>query len=152
MATLFEFQQRLSLLNNRKLLELILFTEIKKAEKQFVKAQKDQLSKGESGTGKIIGTYSFATQQIASEESTRQPKIAGQPYNFEYYGGFFDGMRLDVFEDKAEFWSSDSKTPLLVTKYKDLFGLQPEPLQKMITAVIYPRFMKEIRKILKLAQ
>jgi hypothetical protein len=150
MATILQFQKRLQRISNPKYLELVVFTEIKRHEALFVEAQKEQLNKGENFRGKVFGTYSPATEEIAKGENTRQPKIAGEPYNFEYYGDFFDGMYLAVFEDNALFFSDDPKTRFLITKYKDLFGLQPESLSKLIKTTILPAFLREIRKQLQL--
>jgi hypothetical protein len=150
MATIAQFQQKLSRIANKKALELILFVEIKRYENIFVKIQKEQLSKGESNTGDIFGTYTEATESIARLENPRKPKIAGQPYNFEYTGGLFDDMVLDVFEDRASFFSNDSKTEELMQKYKGLFGLQEDNLRKIIREVIAPAFILQIRKELGL--
>jgi len=149
-ANVFEIQSRVSALKDRKTLELILFVEIKKAEKIFIEAQKMQLNAGVNNKGKVIGTYSQATEEIAKGQNTRKPKIAGQPYNFEYYGDFFDDMVLDVFEDSASFFSTDSKTEELIGKYKGLFGLTEENLEEIIRETIAPRFVGEIRNILQL--
>lgn len=150
MATIVQFRRNLRRIANAKYLELALFTEIKRFENLFLRAQKEQLNEGVSYKGKVFGEYSFATEQIAKERNTRKPKIAGEPFNFEDTGGFFDGMTLEVFEDRAEFWSTDSKTPLLVTKYKDLFGLDPERFAQIFNRVIYPAFMLELRKQMQL--
>ena len=150
MATIAEFQQRLSRIASKKSLELILFTEIKRHEKIFVRYNKEQLSKGENNEGEIIGTYTEATEEMAADDNPRQPKIAGQPYNFEYTGGLFDGFELRVFEDNAYFFSTDSKTPELVSQYKGLFGLQEDNLREIIKTVIIPAFVFQIRKELNL--
>ena len=150
MANLFEFASLFKKVTTAKALELSLFIEIKKAEKHFIDAQKEQLNEGEDFNGKTIGTYSFATELISKETKPRKPKIAGQPFNFEDTGGFFDGMVLDVFEDKASFWSEDEKTPLLVTRYKNLFGLQDEKLRKVIKSIVLPALLNTIRKDLRL--
>jgi len=150
LSNIIEIQKRVSALKDRKTLELILFVEIKKAEKYFLEAQKEQLGRGENRDGKIIGTYSQATENIAKLENTRKPKIAGQAYNFEYYGDFFDDMVLDVFEDSASFFSTDPKTEELIKKYEGLFGLQEDELEKIIKDIIAPAFSNEIRKVLQL--
>lgn len=150
MATIQGFSERLSKLNNIDTLELILFVEIKRYENIFINLNKEQLSKGESATGDLFGTYSKATEEIAKLENPRKPKIAGQPYNYEYTGGLFDGFELLVDEHNTQFWSNDEKTPFLVVKYKDLFGLQDDNLQKVISKVILPAFLLQIRKVLQI--
>lgn len=150
MGNLYQFQKNLQKLDDSKTLELILFVEIKRYENIFINLNKKQLSEGESATGGLFGTYSQATEEIAKTENPRKPKIAGQPFNFEYTGGLFDGFELLVDGTQAQFWSTDSKTPFLVTEYKDLFGLQDENLKEVITKVIYPAFMIQIRKVLQI--
>ena len=150
MATIAQFSQRLSRIANREALELILFVEIKRYENIFVRLQKEQLNKGEDNEGDLFGTYTEATQKIAALERPRKPKVAGQPYNFEYTGGLFDGMELRVSENQAYFFSTDSKTEELIGKYDGLFGLQPENLKEVISNVIAPAFILQIRKELNL--
>lgn len=146
MASIVQFRKNIAKISNQKYLEKALFDEIKRYENIFVNQQKQQLNEGVSFKGKIFGVY----KPFERENTPRQPKIPGTPYNFEDTGGFFDNMTLEVFEDRAEFWSTDSKTPLLVTKYKDLFGLEPERFSEIFNRVIYPAFMLEIRKKLQL--
>lgn len=150
MANIAQFQKAIQPLLNPSYLEKILFDEIRRFENIFVNQQKAQLNEGLSYKGKIFGEYSQATEEIAKNENPRKPKIAGQPFNFEYTGSFFDGMELQVFQDRAEFWSTDSKTPMLVAKYDDLFGLTPERFSKIFDRVIFPAFMNEIRKTISL--
>lgn len=146
MANLVQFRQRLKRINNPKYLELVVFTNIKKLESIFIKAQKEQLNKGEDSKGQVFGTYSPATERIAKDENTRKPKKAGEPYNFEYYGDFFDSMVLDVFENSASFFSDDPKTEELIKRYKGLFGLQPETLYEIIRSKILPAYLIELRQ------
>lgn len=150
MATIAQFQQRLSRIANKSVLEIILFIEIKRYENIFIRLNKEQLSDGEDNQGKILGTYKKSTEKIAKTENPRQPKIAGQPFNFEYTGGLFDGFELRVFEKEAYFYSTDGKTDLLIGKYKGLFGLQEDNLKKVISTVILPAFILSIRKELNL--
>lgn len=146
MGNIVQFRERLNRINNPKYLELVVFTNIKKLEKVFLDAQKEQLGRGEDYKGEIFGTYTPATERMAKEENTRQPKKAGEPYNFEYYGGFFDGMVLDVFEDGASFFSDDPKTEELIKKYKGLFGLQADALYEIIRSRILPAYLTELRQ------
>lgn len=150
MATIQQFSQRLTRIASSKALNLILFVEIKKAEKYFIEAQKLQLSFGKNNKDEIIGTYSQATENMSQGVATRKPKIEGEPYNFEYYGDFFDDMVLDVFTDKASFYSEDSKTEELINKYEGLFGLTDDNLKEVIKTYIVPAFQKQIRTELNL--
>jgi hypothetical protein len=150
MATLFQFQQRLARINNIAALESILFLEIKKNEKAFIELNKAQLSEGKDNKGKVFGKYTQLTEDIAKTENPRKPKVAGQPYNFEYTGGLFDGFELPVDGTQAQFFSTDGKTEELFLKYDGLFGLQPENLRTVIKETILPAFLIQIRKELKL--
>lgn len=150
MATIVEFQKRLQKLDSDTSLELILFVEIKRHEKVFIEANKLQLSFGKDNKGEIIGTYTEATENWDRGYTPRKPKIAGEPYNFEDTGRFFDGFELLVDGKEAQFWSTDEKTPFLVAQYKDIFGLRPENLKDIIKRVILPAFILQIRKHLLL--
>ena len=94
MGNLIQLQKNFQKLTNKEYLEQLLFTEIKRYENVFVNLQKKQLSSGEDNEGDLFGTYTQATEEIASLENPRKPKKAGEPYNFEYTGGLFDGMEL----------------------------------------------------------
>lgn len=150
MATLKEYQSRLTRLTNPKALELTLFIEIKRHEKLFIEAQKRQLERGLDNEGVEIGVYSEATEEISKSQNPIKPKIAGQPYNFQYYGDFFEGFVLNVDGTKAEFYSKDGKTEELIGRYDNLFGLQTDNLREIITGVILPAFLLQIRKELGL--
>lgn len=150
MATIAQFSQRLSRIANKESLELILFVEIKRYENVFINLNKKQLSQGEDNEGVLFGTYSQATEEIAKSENPRKPKKAGQPFNFEYTGGLFDGFELLVDGTQAQFWSKDKKTEELILKYDGLFGLQPDNLKEVISKVIAPAFILQIRKELNL--
>ncbi len=150
MATIVQFQKNLQKLLNRDALELILFEEIKRYENVFINLQKKQLNQGESNDGELFGTYKLSTQNWARNYTPKKPKIAGQPYNFEDTGDLFKGMELRTDGKSAEFWSTDSKTDELIVKYDGLFGLRDDNLKEVISKVILPAFMIQIRQVLGL--
>ena len=150
MANLAEFQKRFAKIASRESLELILFVEIKRYENIFVNLQQKQLGEGEDNEGDVFGFYTEATENWPRTDTPRKPKKAGDPYNFQDTGGLFDGMELLVDGKEAQFWSTDGKTPELIVKYKNLFGLQDDNLKEVISKIIYPAFMLQIRKILLL--
>lgn len=134
-------------------LETILLNSFRKFDKEIVSLNKEQLSQGEDNEGNLFGRYSPATQSIANSplnEQPRQDKVAGQPYNFEWTGGLFDGMYLLSTEKSVEVWSRDSKTRVLNIEYPGLFGLNPQNLSLIIEKYVYPAFMLEIRTQLRL--
>lgn len=150
MATILEFQKRLEKVANRAAIEKILFDEIKRYKNVFLNQQKKQLNEGEDNEGDLFGVYTEATENWPRNYTPRKPKVAGEPYNFQDTGGLFDGMELLIDGAQAQFWSTDSKTPELVVKYDNLFGLQDDNLKEVITKIIYPAFMLQIRKQLLL--
>ena len=150
MANLYQLQENIQKIANRVELETVIFDEINRYKNVFINLNKKQLSEGESSEGDLFGVYSKATEEIAKTENPRKPKVAGDPYNFEYTGGLFDGFQLIVKDNQAQFWSTDSKTEELVVEYEGLFGLQDDNLKEVISKVIYPAFMIQIRKRLQI--
>lgn len=150
MATVIEFQKRLAKIADRKAIEKILFDSIRSTEKIALSLQKQQLGDGRDNEDKEIGVYSEATENWPRDYQPRKPKIAGQPYNFEDTGGFFDNMKLVFGDGEVSFWSTDSKTPLLADTYGNIFGLDDTNLRNYIQNSIYPLLMLQIRKTLLL--
>ena len=76
----------------------------------------EQLGLGLDAKGKVIGRYSKATEGYAAdpENRPRQPKIAGEPFNFEWTGGLFDELYL-TFDSKDSYtlFSYDAKASFL---------------------------------------
>ncbi|WP_431129758.1 hypothetical protein [Flagellimonas flava] len=153
MANLFQLQERFQKLDRPKNLEKILFQTIRKNEKTLLSLNKQQLGEGRDVHGNITGTYSRATEieyRFGEGPRPRKPKIEGQPYNYEDQGDFLDGFFLDISNGQAEWNSKDSKTPLLVQKYGDLFGLDDENLKLSIKNIIVPALLTHIRSTLKI--
>lgn len=135
-------------------LEKILLKSFQKFDKEVVSLNKQQLADGEDNEGDLFGRYKAGTQQIAesplADPRPRKDKVAGQPFNFEWSGGLFDGMYLRSTPSYVEIWSKDSKTPLLNIEYPGLFGLNDENMAIVIQKWVYPDFMTEIRKLLEI--
>lgn len=142
---LVQFRQNLSKVSNRDAIYEEVFRAIKFLEAYLLDLQKAQLSQGVDNEGVEIGTYSPATEAIAKQSNPIKPKRAGDPYNFEWTGGFFQGMRLDVDKREAVFTSSDQKTPMLVVKYPGLLGLTERNLEIALADRIIPQFLKQWR-------
>ena len=152
MATVLQVRERLGPLLSRETVYGILFDVIRSFEAYLVDLNLIQLEKGEDIFGKVVGTYSKATELeslFGSGPRPRREKREGQPYNFEWTGGLFDGFTLEITGTTATFTSRDSKTPLLQEKYGEIFGLQDENLQEAIREKIGPAFIKNIRKVIK---
>lgn len=150
MATVLQVQKRISPLTKKSTLEAIAFQELKKLREILLDYQKIRLNKGLDTSGKVIGTYSFATEQIAKLENPVEPKIFGEPYNFEYTGDFFKGMQLVFKGNEAVFRSKDSKEKLLTSKYEDLLGYTNEDWIEFLNTKLYPAFMRNFRSKAKL--
>lgn len=118
---------------------------MKKLKEILLDIQKIRLNKGVDTTGKVIGTYSFATEQIAKFENPVKPKRFGEPFNFEYTGDFFKGMDLLFKGQEAVFRSKDSKEELLTSKYEDLLGYTNEDWIEFLNTKLQPAFMKSFR-------
>jgi len=113
------------------------------SEELVIFLQQQQLNEGENKKGKIIGVYSAFTEII-----TNGRKKAGEPYNFQDTGAFFEGMFIKI-QTSPEFAiiidSSDSKTKELEEEYPSLLGLNKENtnvLSKQITD-LFVRFVNK---------
>lgn len=108
--------------------------------------KEEQLSEGIDSSGRVVGTYSYLTQQYADEElqasggrTPRKDKAAGQPYNFEWTGSLFDNFYLH-FEDKESFslFSADEKAKFLEREYGDIFTLTKQNNQRVNQEILRP--------------
>lgn len=149
MGTVLNLKKNLVPLQSKELVYEILFDVIRSFEAYLIDLNLIQLSKGEDIFGKTIGTYSAVTEEIAKKPPRpKEPKIFGKPYNFEWSGDFFRGFKLDVKNQVAIFTSRDSKTPMLIDLYGDIFGLNDDNLREAIQEKIAPNFINQIRKII----
>ena len=147
MATIIQVQKTFQELSNRKTIEKLLFEEVKRFSSLIIDIQQERLSKGKNTEGLILGTYKRSTElaSLFGELKPRQPKREGEPYNFEWTGGFFDGMQLNVFDDKAEFISKGESTQDLLKKHDDLMGLDEEGRQSALEEFLFNAFADRIR-------
>ncbi|MEL4307430.1 hypothetical protein [Joostella sp. CR20] len=111
--------------------------------------KEDQLSEGKDSSGKVVGRYSRATEQFASDpyNTPRQPKEAGQPYNFEWTGGLFDNMHL-FFEDMKSYsiFSADEKALFLQKVYGDIFTMTEANNDRVNNEIILPELIEYMVK------
>lgn len=142
---LLQFRTSLKQVSNKDAIYGEVFGAIKFLEAFLIDLQQAQLEKGVDNQGAEIGTYSPATEAIARQSNPIRPKRAGDPYNFEWTGGFFRGMRIDIDKEEAVFTSSDSKTPELKVKYPGLLGLTDFNLSQAVQQRILPEFLKRWR-------
>ena len=152
MATAVQLRARLEPLKDRETVYGLFLDVVKSFEAYLIDLNQIRLEEGQDIFGDEIGRYSRTTELAAkfSQIKPIQPKKLGEPYNFQWTGGLFDGMYIDIFPDRAQFTSRDSKTPELIAKYGDMFGLQPQDLEESLREKLYPGFMKLIRNQLGL--
>lgn len=152
MGTVLSLKKRLETLNNREKVYGLFFGVVKRFEAYLIDLNLIRLEEGQDVTGKVTGTYSRATELeslFGAGPRPIKPKIQGQPYNFQWTGGLFDGMKINLFGDRAEFTSTDSKAPELIARYGELFGLQERDLVEALQDRLYPGFMELLRNQLQ---
>ncbi|BFP39494.1 hypothetical protein FGF1_03390 [Flavobacteriaceae bacterium GF1] len=149
MATVLQLRQRLAPLVNKEVVYGIFFESVKAFEAYLIDLNQIRLEDGEDVFGNLTGTYSKSTElESLFGEGPRpiRPKVEGEPYNFQWTGGLFDGMRIDIFSDSAEFDSTDPKTGELKRKYGQILGLQERDLEEAIRERLFPDFIKRFRQ------
>lgn len=147
MASLEQQLKKAKQLNPKKL-SSELFSVIRKIDKDLIELNtKNQLYQGFNAEGKRLvnqktkrTVYSPLTEEISGGR-----KKAGDPYNFYDTGDFFGGFYIKVSKDKAVFGSKDSKTPLLIEEYGEIFGLTDKNLRQTIQNKILPIFLKYLK-------
>lgn len=154
MATVLQFRERLAPLANKEKVYELFFEVVKSFESYLIDFNLIRLEEGEDIFGNIVGRYKRSTELEAlfgEGPKPIKPKKEGEPYNFQWTGGLFDGMYIEFTKDSFTFTSKDSKTPELKVKYKNIFGLQERDLNEAMRDKLYPGFMKLIRNQLHLA-
>ena len=113
----------------------------------------EQLGLGLDAKGKVIGRYSKATEGYAAdpENRPRQPKIAGEPFNFEWTGGLFDELYL-TFDSKDSYtlFSYDAKASFLKDTYGDIFDFTEAHNYRINFEIILPELDKKLTQKLNL--
>jgi len=152
LATIIQIQKKVSALKKRKTLELILFEEVKRFSGLLIDIQQERLSKGQDTEGKILGRYTIATEGYAlfGDPKPIQPKKAGQPYNLEWTGEFFESMFLQVFQTKATFRSRGKGWLSLNKQFDDLMGLDEDGKESALSEFLFNAFVKRVRRRMEL--
>lgn len=151
MATVVQLRDRLLPLRNREVVYGIFFESVEAFQAYLVDLNQIRLEDGENVFGNVVGTYSRATElEYLFGEGPKpiQPKIEGEPYNFQWTGGLFGGMKIDIFSDRAEFTSTDPNTEELISKYGQILGLQPEDMEEALREKLFPDFIKRLRRFI----
>lgn len=127
------------------------FGVLKRLESFIIDLNQIQLSKGQDIFGGSLGVYSPATEEIAKGENTREPKIAGKPYNFEWTGELFDNMYIVFTDNTADIFSRDPKAAFIDDTYGgNIFGLTDEHKTELLTEKVLPILTDLIWKRLQL--
>lgn len=152
MATILKTKERLSSLKSQGKIEAALMVEVARFSGILVDLQQNRLEKGLDTLGNIIGRYSQATESIAifGKSKPIMPKKAGQPFNFQWTGGFFDGMFVKVNKKEVVFGSKSPTSKDLLLRYSDLYGLDRASQVEFASKYIYPAFMSKIRSQLEI--
>lgn len=145
MATLLQVQANLQILSQRAFLEDIAFEAIRKTQEIAKSLQKNQIKDGFDNEGGDFPTYSRATELaylFDDSYNPRSPKEEGQPYNYDDTGSFLDNITVLFETNQVSFWSTDEKTPLLVSNNEKLLGLNPENLYNYGRNTLLPIIQK----------
>ncbi len=115
--------------------------------------EKKQLGIGLSSSGAPLrwasgdGFYTRNTQLIAEQEFTAEPKIEGQPYNFQWTGSTFDGLNIKTLsKNNYSILSTDSKASFLRKTYGIIFDLTKENNTLVNEAIIEPELVKYVEE------
>ena len=112
--------------------------------------QEKQLSEGKDSSGNIVGRYSWATDVYYAnnpQNKPRQPKTAGQPYNFEWSGELFDSMNIKVntVENGFDVFSVTGKDKFLEKQFNsELTKLTKENNDWVNENIITPYITKKL--------
>ena len=125
---------------------------IKKNEKEIIRVNQQELSQGRNYLGQTVGTYSKNTELISKQTNPRQPKKAGQPYNFEDTGSLFDRMFLILRGIKLTINSrgKGDRDKTLFVEQNDLLGFNDVSGDIINNQIIKPDLQKAFKQKTKL--
>ena len=151
MATLLQQSENLKKLNES-VIERQIFKALKEAEAAIIKANKEQLDKGDDSDGNQVGVYAKDTQGYADYDNVDERKTINTPYNFEWFGTFYRGFTLSVSGTTATISStgigSGGKREFLTKN--NLFGLNEDNLRVIVQRDIIPFVNRFARRTLKI--
>ncbi len=130
---------------------------IKKNEKEIIRLNTDNMSKGLDRNDKLIGTYSKTTELIAEESKKTSPfplekKIAGKPYNLVWQGNLLPNTFITYIKNKIIFDSTGSGTgdKLFFVKDKKILGVSNKNAETINNQIIKPDLQKAFKQKTKL--
>ena len=147
MATLNQQLQKAKSLNQQAITkELFLF--IRSIEKEFLDRNKEQIQEDSKDIfGNPIGFYSQATEII-----TKGSKKAGEPFDGKNTGKWLDAFKMQEVSGVLRFTSTDEKNQLILNSDNwlsdELFGLSDKNLKEVISKLLLPFLLTQIRDTL----
>lgn len=100
-----------------------------------------------SGTKGGTGFYTENTELIAKSEFTVKPKIAGEPYNFQWTGSFFNSLGLKTLSrNKYSIFSTDGKAAFIRKAYGDVLTLTEKSNDWVNKHIIEPELVEHIEE------
>ncbi len=152
MANIVQFRKNLAPLIDRDYHLKAFFDAVRKTEKILLALNKGQLADGRNIFDEEVGLYTRATELISLFEQPRprKPKEEGEPFNFEWTGETVDNMYAEYSDEEVEIKSNSKAYPILIGKYKGLFGLDDVNLESYINNQVFPDYILTLRTQLQL--
>jgi hypothetical protein len=122
-------------------------TSIEENTGDYVAAQKDQLLHGVNAAGGTFRKYRNAA--YAKKKNLLNPLAGYNNPDLKLTGKFYDGIFAKVNNGILSVGSTDSKSQLLESEYKNVFGLNPQEMEDFIYGRIKPSLIKNILSQLK---
>ena len=107
---------------------------ISENENLLLKLLKEQLYRGEVGNT----FYTYSSPSYQKEKLQMNPTARGK-VDLYYTGKFYEGFYFDADNEGISFYSKDSKTKDLETKYQNLFKVNANTKAKLVV-----RFKNEL--------
>jgi hypothetical protein len=128
-------------------------TVIKEKTKEIIEVNQKELREGKNFVGQTVGLYAKSTELISKESPTpNQPKIAGQPYNFDWSGNLFEREFITYSNAKIKFDSrgkGDNQKQLFVSVNR-LLGVDEKGEKIINFEIVLPGLQKKFKAITKL--
>lgn len=125
---------------------------IESLKEKILDLNRGQLASNTNTLGGEIGRYKQATQRILTERLLLGEdvivKIAGDPFDFQQKGDFFNAFDLYYEQGQLELFSRDWKDPILEGKYPNIYGLTKQNAYYYNYILVKPRLIQFIKGVL----
>jgi len=108
-----------------------------------------QLSEGKTKTGKDINPEYVSDEYATAKVGLNSKPGFGIPDLF-LSGDFYEGLTAELKGSGIEIFSTDPKNDKLESKYKDIFGLTNQNLEKLKKEFVLPELLILIRNGMQL--